>query len=133
MHYLVQYMPQELTKRERQAMDVIYANGNVTVSEVQNLLPDNPSYSATRILLRRLSEKGLLKITNQGNRYTYSASIPRAAAGKAALKRLVDTFYDGSPSNLFSALLGISSESISPEELAELEALIAEAKSRIRK
>lgn len=126
-------MTRDLTKRERLAMDVIYANGEVSASDMQALLPDTPSYSATRILLRRLADKGLLKITSRGNKYRYTARIPKATAGKAALRRIVDTFYDGSPSSTFSALLGASVESISEEELAELEALVADAKSRLKK
>ena len=114
-------------------MDVIYAHGDVTVAEMQTLLPDEPSYSATRILLRRLTEKGLLKVANRRNKYLYSAKVPKATAGRAALKRVVDIFYDGSPSSTFSALFGASAEAISQEELAELEALIDEAKSRARR
>lgn len=113
-------------------MDIIYANGDVTASQLQALLPDQPSYSATRILLRRLSDKGLLQYTNDRNRYVYSAKIPRAKAGQAALQKLVDTFYNGSPSSTFGALLGISSESLSAEEIAELESLIQQAKSRVK-
>lgn len=82
-------------------------------------------------MLRRLTEKGLLKFVNKGNRYIYSAKIPRASAGKAALKCLVETFYDGSPASTFSALLGVSSETLTRDELRELEALIAKAKSGI--
>lgn len=126
-------MTKELSKRELQAMDAIYAHGELTVAELQALLPDGPSYSATRILLSRLAEKGLLKARNQKQKYVYSARVSKAAAGRAALRRLVETFYNGSPSSAFSALLGASSESLSEVELAELEALVEEARSKAKR
>ena len=122
-------MKPDLSKRERQAMDAIYAHGALSASQLQALLPGAPSYSATRILLRRLVAKDLLTFTNEQNRYIYSAKVPRSTAGQAALERLVETFFDGSPTSTFSALLGISSEKLSADELQELERMIAKAKA----
>ncbi len=121
-----------LSRRERQVMDIVYANGRVSVADVQIALPDEPSYSATRMLMRRLHKKGLVKFAMEGPKYVYSASTPRRAAGKAALTRLVKTFFDGSTAAAFSSLLGTSSEKLSDHELDELRKLVAQAKERRR-
>lgn len=121
---------QELSRRERQAMDLIYASEKLSVSEMQSRLPGEPTYSATRVLLQRLYKKGLLKFDRLGTKYIYSASTPKDTAGKAALGKLVSTFFGGSTANTFNALLGVSSEELSNESLDELERLITKARSR---
>jgi len=121
---------QELSRRERQAMDIIYAREKVSVNDVKALLPDAPTYSATRVLLQRLYKKGLLRYVIDGTRYIYFARTPRDTAGKDAIAKLVRTYFDGSTASAFSALLGVSSDSLSVESLDELERLIAEARSK---
>lgn len=121
---------QELSRRERQVMDIVFANSRVSVADVQAHLPDDPTYSATRMLMQRLQKKGLLTFVMDGPRYLYSASTPKAKAGKAAWMKLVRTFFDGSSANAFNALFGASSESLSDAELAELENLVAQAKAK---
>ena len=121
---------QELSRREQQAMDIVYARGKVSAADVQVRLPGNPSYPATRMLLKRLHEKGLLSFVMEGAKYIYSPRTPKQKAGKAALDRLVSTFFDGSQAKAFNAFLGTSSESLSDAELDELERLIANAKAR---
>ena len=74
-----------LTRRERQIMDVVYERGTVTVSEVQEGLPDAPSYSAVRALMRKLEEKGHLRHDASGPRYVYEATVPRDRAKRSAL------------------------------------------------
>lgn len=120
---------QELPRREREVMDVVYASEKVSVADVQAQLPDNPTYSATRMLLQRLYKKGLVTFDMQGPKYIYSASTHKAAAGKAAWAKLVKTFFGGSTANAFNALLGPSSETLSDDELAELEKLVAQVKA----
>jgi predicted transcriptional regulator len=120
----------ELSRRERQAMDVVFARGRVSVADVQAALPGHPTYSATRVLMRRLYDKKLVTYVMDGPRYIYSAVTPREKAGKDALARLVRTFFDGSTANTFNALLGITSETLTKEELDELEELVAKAKAR---
>jgi BlaI family transcriptional regulator, penicillinase repressor len=121
---------QELSRRERQVMDILYARGKASAAEVQQDLPDQPSYSATRMLLQRLQKKGLAQFETQGAKYVYSPAVPRSSAGKAAWSRLVDTFFKGSPASAFSALLGESSENLTDEELDELEQLVAQEKAK---
>ena len=120
----------ELSRRERQVMDVVYAHGKVSVAEVQTRLPHNPTYSATRMLLQRLFKKGLLTFVMEGPRYIYAPSTPTNTAGKAALAKLVTTFFNGSTTLAFTALLGTSSRSLSTGELDELEQLVIQAKVR---
>jgi predicted transcriptional regulator len=119
-----------LTRRERQIMDIVYARGQVTVSEVLEDLPAAPSYSAVRALLRKLEEKGHLKHDAHGPRYVYEATVPRESARESALERLVRTFFDGSPSQTVAALLDLKSEELTDEELGELADLIDRARSR---
>lgn len=119
-----------LTRREREVMDVIYALGRASAADVQDQLPDRPSYSATRMLLQRLQKKGLIRYQMDGARYIYSPATPRTSAGRAAWSRLVRTFFGGSTGSAFSALLGASSERLTDEELEELERLVAKEKAK---
>lgn len=121
---------QNLTRRERQIMDVVYRHGQVTVSEVLAELPQAPSYSAVRALLRKLEEKGHLKHDAQGARYVYEATVPREEAREGALERLVRTFFDGSPSKTVAALLDLKAEELTESELDDLQRLIADARGR---
>src|SRR5918996_152903 len=85
-----------LSRRERQILDILYAKGAATAAEVREALPDPPSYSAVRALLRILEEKGHAKHETQGTRYVYLPSVSRERARNSALTRIVTTFFDGS-------------------------------------
>jgi predicted transcriptional regulator len=119
-----------LTRRERQIMDVVYERGPVTVSEVLEDMPAAPSYSAVRAMMRKLEEKGHLKHDVHGPRYVYEATLPREAARESALERLVRTFFDGSPSKTVAALLDLKSDELTEAELDDLTALIARARGK---
>jgi BlaI family transcriptional regulator, penicillinase repressor len=121
---------QNLTRRERQIMDVVYARGQVTVSEVHEELPAAPTYSAVRAMLRKLEEKGHLKHDAHGPRYVYEPTMPREAARENALERLVRTFFDGSPSKTVAALLDLKGEELTDRELDDLAGLIARARGK---
>jgi predicted transcriptional regulator len=114
----------DLTRRERQIMDSVYRRRAATAAEVLDDLPDPPSYSAVRAMLRKLQDKGYLTAVQDGPRYLYSAVIPRDEASESALKRLVRTFFDGSRVKAAAALLDPDDAPLSPDEVAELEALI---------
>ncbi|NIR43795.1 MAG: BlaI/MecI/CopY family transcriptional regulator [Gemmatimonadetes bacterium] len=118
----------ELSRRERQIMDIIYASGRAGVAEVQEALPDPPSYSAVRALLRILEEKGHLTHEQEGQRYVYRPTVPAAEARESAMKRLVRTFFDGSPEKAMAAFLDMSAEELSGDELARLAELIEQAR-----
>ncbi|HEU0302081.1 MAG TPA: BlaI/MecI/CopY family transcriptional regulator [Longimicrobium sp.] len=114
----------DLTRRERQIMDSVYRRASATAAEVLQDLPDPPSYSAVRAMLRKLQDKGYLLAAQDGPRYLYSAVIPRDEARESALHRLVRTFFDGSRAKAVAALLDPDEGALSEEEMRELEALI---------
>lgn len=117
-----------LSKREKQVMDTVYRLGEATVKEVLAELEDKPSYSAIRAVLSRLESKGELASKEDGPRYVYSPAEGMDNARESALKKLVNTFFDGSPMHTMSALLGISGKEISKQELDALEDVIRKAK-----
>ena len=122
----------ELSKRERQVMDIVYAHGAATVADVQAELVDSPSLAATRMLLQRLHKKGVLEASQDGPRYLYSPRVAKVRAARSAVGRLLQTFFDGSRSKAMTALLGNPDE-ITDEELEHLEALVRDARQRRHK
>lgn len=121
-----------LSRRERQIMDLIYARGEAAAAEIHEALPDPPSYSAVRTLLRILEEKGHLKHREDGPRYIFMPTETRAKASKSALKRVVQTFFDGSLSSAVAALVDAEGGKLSAEELQRLEAIVKAAKSKAK-
>jgi predicted transcriptional regulator len=121
-----------LSRRERQIMDVIYRRAQATAAEVLEDLPDPPSYSAVRAMLRVLEEKGHLRHEQQGPRYVFLPTVPRDQARRSALQQLVHTFFDGSTEQAMAALLDQSDRSLSDAELARLARLIAQARKEGR-
>ena len=120
--------PGTLSRRERQIMDVIYRLGRATAQEVQDNLPDAPSYSAVRALLRVLRDKGHVEHHSDGPRYVYLPTVPREQARESALRQVVRTFFDGSPPDAVAALLDLSVEDLSDDELDRLRTLIDRAR-----
>jgi len=116
-----------LSRRERQILDILYARGQATAGDVQAALPDPPSYSATRALLRILEEKGHVRHVTDGVRYLYSPRVGRERARRSALDHLVRTFFSGSTSDAVVALLG-SHPHLADDDLDRIEALIERAK-----
>ena len=117
-----------LSRRERQIMDAVFRLGEASVSDVRAELPDPPSYSAVRALMRVLTEKGELAHRSEGPRYVYRPTTSPEVARAGALERLLFTFFDGSPTKAMAALMDLSAEELSDEELAELEQLVRDAK-----
>ncbi len=117
-----------LSRRERQIMDVIYKLGEGTVSDVLKRLPDPPSYSAVRAMMGLLEERGHLKHRQDGPRYVYCPTQSRDRARRSALKHVLQTFFDGSTESAVAALLNMSSKDMSEEELDRLRQLIDEAR-----
>lgn len=117
-----------LSRREGQIMDIVYARGEVTVADVLGDLPDPPSYSAVRALLRILEEKGFLAHRRDGPRYVYRPTVPHREARASALRRLVRTFFDGSTSQAVATLIDLEAENLRAEELDRLGAKIADAR-----
>jgi predicted transcriptional regulator len=122
--------PPQLTRRERQIMDVLYRLERATAAEIQEALPETPNYSTVRAQLRVLEEKGHVRHEEEGLRYVYVPTLPRNAARRSALRHLMETFFEGSTEKVVAALVGGEVSRLSPDELERLSRLIAEAKER---
>jgi predicted transcriptional regulator len=118
-----------LSRRERQIMDLLYRRGRATAAEVQQELPDPPGYSAVRAMLRVLEEKGHIRHEEANLRYVFLPTAPRAQAVRVALKHMVETFFEGSAERAVAALLD---EKLSDDELDRLAKMIDSAKKEGR-
>jgi predicted transcriptional regulator len=118
----------QLGRRERQIMDVVFRLGQATVAEVLAELPDPPSYSAVRGMLRLLEEKGYLTHEQEGPRYVYVPTADLAVVQRSALRDVVETFFNGSMEAAVAAMLGLAESPRSAEELDRLARLIEEAR-----
>jgi predicted transcriptional regulator len=117
-----------LSRRERQIMDIVYAQGEASAAAIRDALSDPPSYSAVRALLAILVEKGHLKHRSEQGRYIYAPTRRRAQAGRSALRRVLDTFFDGSLEKAVAAFLQGADANLSEEELKRLGQLIQQAR-----
>lgn len=118
----------ELGRRERQIMNVVYRLGRATVGDVMAQLPDPPTYSAVRAMLRYLERKHHLRHTQDGVRYVYEPTVPHAEAQKSALQHLVRTFFRGSRAGAMAALLDLPGGELSDADLERLSGLVRRAR-----
>ena len=121
-----------LSRRERQIMDIIYQLGQATAAEVLENLPDPPSYSAVRAMLKILEDKGHLRHKQQGPRYVFLPKVSREKAKRSAVQHLLQTFFDGSAESAVATLLDVSRSDLSNEDLDRLNSLISQAKKEGR-
>lgn len=119
-----------LTRRERQIMDVLYKHSEASVADIQAQIPDSPSYSAVRALVGKLMDKGHIAYQQQGAKYVYYPLLPKNDAKQGAVRRLLNTFFDGSPVSAVVNLLGNEGASLSTAEIEVIEAELAKLKSR---
>jgi BlaI family penicillinase repressor len=124
--------PVELSRRERQIMDIIYRSGKASVMEVQQQLEDAPSYSGVRALLRILVDKGHLRYEQDGPRYVYRPTLTRERARIGALRQVVQTFFEGSAASAAAALLDADHTQLTKAELDRLAKLIDQARKEGR-
>jgi len=122
----------KLSRRERQTMDVLYRLGRASAAEVHQSIPDPPSYSAVRAMLRVLEEKGHIRHEEKDLRYVFMPVVPREKARRSAVRHLLDTFFDGSAEQAVAALLDLSSRKLTDEELNRLAALVEKARQEGR-
>jgi BlaI family transcriptional regulator, penicillinase repressor len=120
----------QLSRRERQIMEVIYAKGEATATEVVEALPDAPTRTSVRTLLRILEEKGHVKHKTRGREFVFVPTRRREQAGQTAFQRLLQTFFDGSLEKAVAAYLAEPGGEISDEELKRLSTLINRAKRK---
>lgn len=118
----------QLSRRERQIMDVLYKLQRATVAEVLERMPGDQHYSTVRAQLRVLEEKGHVRHEEDGIRYVYMPAVSRDVARRSALRHLIDTFFEGSTEKTVAALLGGEAAKISPEELERLGRIVARSR-----
>ena len=122
----------DLSRRERQIMDFLFRVGKATAADVMEGIPDAPSYSAVRALLRILETKGHIRHEEEGRAYVYMPLVRRADARQSALSHLLKTFFDNSAEQAVAALLAIKGEKMSDAELERMSRLIDSAKKEGR-
>jgi predicted transcriptional regulator len=122
----------QLSRRERQIMDIVYEAGRATAAEIRDRMDDPPSYSAVRALLRVLEEKGHLRHESDGPRYVYLPTVSPRTARRRALRHLLRTFFEGSTEGAVAALLEMDASRLSDEELDRMEQLIEQARKEGR-
>jgi len=118
----------QLSRRERQIMEIVYELGRATAVEVREHLPDPPSYSAVRAMLRILEDKGHVVHEQDGPRYVFLPIVPREEASETALRKLVRTFFAGSPEGAMAALLDLDGDRLDEDALQRLAEMIEEAR-----
>ena len=109
-------------------MDILYKMGKSSASDVLEAMPDAPSYSAVRAMLRVLEEKGHVRHQAEGLKYVYVPTVTRDKAKRSAVKQLLDTFFHDSPEQVVAALLDVSATRMTREELNRMAEMIEKAK-----
>ncbi len=120
--------PLDVSRRERQILDVLYRTGRATVGEIQQSIPNPPSYSAVRTLLRILEEKRHVRHEQEGTRYVYLPRIERDRAKRPAMRHLMDTFFEGSATQAIAALIDEDANTLSSEDWQRLADMIERAR-----
>jgi BlaI family penicillinase repressor len=118
----------QLGRRERQIVDILIRRGRATANDVLADLPDPPSYSAVRGMLRLLESKGYVSHEWDGPRHVYRVDGAPAQVRKTATKHFLRTFFDGSMESAVAAMLGASDEPVSEKELKRMSKLIDQAR-----
>jgi BlaI family transcriptional regulator, penicillinase repressor len=118
-----------LSRRERQVMNVLFRRGEATVAEVMEDLPDPPTYSAVRSILRILAQKELITHRSDGPRYVYLPAVSTDRAGDEALRQVVRTFFEGSAEQAVTALLRISDAGLSEADMTALRERVRKARN----
>jgi predicted transcriptional regulator len=117
-----------LSRREREIMEILHRLGRATATEVMEALPDPPSYSAVRSILRVLQEKGHIRHEEEGKRYLYLPTEPRNMAARSALRSVVQNFFGGSLESAVKTFLADADVNLSEEELARMAEAIDQAR-----
>jgi BlaI family penicillinase repressor len=122
----------QLSRRERQIMDIVYAHGEASVSDVLAEIPDPPARGALGRLMTILENKGHIRHYQKGREYIYQPTVSARKAGPSAMRRVVDTFFGGSLRQAVAAHLAQKDTDISDEELRRLAGLIRRARGKGR-
>jgi BlaI family transcriptional regulator, penicillinase repressor len=127
---MVQKSLDELGRRERQIMEIIHKRGRANAAEVHGDLPDPPTYTAVRGMLRILEEKGYLRHEQEGPRYVYFPTADPRRVGRSALTHLVRTFFNGSASSAVAAMIGVYEKDLEDEDIERLQQLLDRARDK---
>jgi predicted transcriptional regulator len=122
----------QLTRRERQIMDILFARGEATVKQICDGLPSPPTTMAVRRMMHILGEKGHLNRREQGREVVYSPREAKDKAGRSAFQRVLETFFSGSLEDALAAHLLSRKNKVSAEEYDRLMNLIAQARKEGR-
>lgn len=122
----------QLSRREREIMDVVYARGRATSMEVLEAIPNPPSYSAIRALMKILVKKGQLRHRRKGLRYVFEPVLEAEKVRSSALLRVMQSFFENSPFSMVTTLLDARELKISADELQQLKDLIAKKEAEAR-
>ena len=117
----------ELSRREREVLELIYRIGPATAAEVQSALNDDSNYSAVRGVLSTLEKKKHLRVERDGVRYVYHPTVAREAASTKVLDHVIDTFFGGSLTLAVSAMLDRKDARLSAQERRELQKMLKKA------
>jgi predicted transcriptional regulator len=120
----------DLSRRERQVLEVIYREGKCSAAEIRNSIEQSPSYSAIRAVLRVLEEKGLIRHRAEELHYVYLPAVSHDRAVRSAVRHVLDSLFGGSVERIMAALLDVSAERLSREELERVSQMIEQAKRR---
>ena len=120
----------DVSRRERQILDVLFRVGRATAAEIQQAIPDAPSYSAVRTLLRILEEKGHIRHEQEGTRYVYLPRLGRDHARRSALRHMLNTFFEGSATHAIAALIDEDSAKLSDDDWKRLADMIKRARKQ---
>ena len=122
----------QLSRRERQIMDIVFTRGEASGADILDKLPHPPTPGALRTMLRILEDKGHLKHHKKGRQYIYRPTRSRRQVGPPALRRVLDTFFGGSIRNAVAAHLAQRDADVTDEELRHLAELIRQARGKGR-
>jgi predicted transcriptional regulator len=117
-----------LSRRERQIMDILYRRERATAAEIHQAMADAPSYSAVRAKLRVLEEKGHVRHEEAALRYVYLPTVRRDTARRSALRHIVSTFFEGSVEDAMAALLDLSAARLPDGDLDRIARMVEEAR-----
>ena len=123
---------QELGRRERQILDIVFRLGEASVSDVLAEMHDPPAYDSVRTMIRLLEKKGFVRHRRDGNKYVYSPTQSHKTASQSALQHLMKTFFQSSVADTLAAAIDLESDNLNDEELTRLESLIAQARKEGR-
>ncbi|UCF05334.1 MAG: BlaI/MecI/CopY family transcriptional regulator [bacterium] len=119
-----------LSRREREIMDIVYELGEANVYDVCDRMEDDPGYDSVRITLGILAKKGCVSYRRENRKYIYTPIVPRKRASQSAAKNLMRTFFNDSPKKAIMAMIDMSSSAMTSEELDEIASYIEKERKK---